>query len=113
MGKPLDLLAKTLAVERLDCVDDSRVKVAATLLEEAAIRDFVRKRVLEGILDIRKQPGFVDELRSLQVVEPATERHVRQIGDRLEQSERHVLADDGGDLQEALLLRGEPVDARR
>ena len=49
----------------------------------------------------------------MQAVERAAERLVRQLGDRPEQGERHVLADDGGDLQEALVLRGEPVDASR
>ena len=71
------------------------------------------ERVLERVLEIRKQPRLVEELGGLEVVEPAAERLVRQLGDRLEQRERHVLADDGGDLEEALVLRGEPVDARR
>ena len=100
-------------MERLDRVDDPRVKLAATLLQQAAVRDLVRERVLEGVLEIRKEPGLVEELGGLQVVEPATERLVRQLGDRLEQRERHVLADDGGDLEQAFVLRGEPVDARR
>ena len=34
------------------------------------------------------------------------------LGDRLEQRHRHVLADDRGGLQQALVLRREPIDAR-
>ena len=113
MGEPLDLLAEAIPVERLDRLDDPRVKLAAPLLQQAAVRDLVRERVLEGVLEVRKQPRLVEELGGLQAVEPAAERLVRQLGDRLEQRERHVLADDGGDLQQALVLRGEPVDARR
>ena len=51
---------------------------------------------------IREQPRLVDELGRLQVVEPTTERRVRELGDRLEQRERDIFADDGGDLEEAL-----------
>ena len=58
-------------------------------------------------------PRLVDELGGLQAVERAAERLVRQLGDRLEQGERHVLADDGGDLQQVFIFRGEPVDAGR
>jgi len=72
----------------------------------------VRQGVLEGVFEIREHPRLIDELGGLQVVEPAPERVVRQLGDRLEQRERHVLADDGGDLQEALVLWSQPVDAR-
>ena len=38
MGEPLDLLAEAIAVERLDRVDDARVKLAAPLLQQPAIR---------------------------------------------------------------------------
>ena len=50
MGEPLDVLAEAIAVERLDGVDDPRVKLAAALLQQAAVRDLVRERVLEGVL---------------------------------------------------------------
>jgi hypothetical protein len=98
MGEPLDLLTEAVSVERLDGVDDPCVKLAPTVPQEPAVRDLVRERVREGVLEIRKQPGLVEELGGLQVVESATERLVRQLGDRLEQRERHFLADDGGDL---------------
>jgi hypothetical protein len=32
MSEPLDLLAEAIPVERLDCADDPRVKLAAPLL---------------------------------------------------------------------------------
>jgi hypothetical protein len=51
---------------------------------------------------IREQPRLVDELGRLQVVEPTTERRMRELGDRLGQRERDIVADDGGDLEEAL-----------
>ena len=100
-------------MERLDRVHDPRVKIPSPLLQEAAVRDLMRERVREGVLEIRIEPGLIDELGGLQVVESATEHLVREISDRLEQRQRHVLADDGGDLQQTFVLRGEPVDARR
>ena len=60
-----------------------------------------------------KELRLVQELGRAEVVESATERLVRQVGDRLQQRERDGLADDGGDLQEMLVLREQPVDARR
>src|SRR2546430_1656377 len=47
MAEPLDLLAQAIPVERLDCRDDPRVKLAATLLQQAPVGDLVSERVLE------------------------------------------------------------------
>ena len=46
MGEPLDLLAEAILVERLDRLDDPRVKLAPALLQQSAVRDLVRERVL-------------------------------------------------------------------
>ena len=58
-------------MERLDRLDDPRVKLAAALLQQAAVGHLVRERVLERVLEIREEPGLVEELGGLQVVEPA------------------------------------------
>ena len=84
MGKRLDLPVEAIPMEHLDRVDDPRVQLAATLLQQAAVRDLVRERVLEGVFEIRKQSGLVNELGGLQVVQSATERLVGQVGDRLD-----------------------------
>jgi hypothetical protein len=54
MGEPLDLLVETIPVERLDRFDDPRVKISSPLVQQAAIRDLVRERVLEGVFGIRE-----------------------------------------------------------
>ena len=69
--------------------------------------------VLERVLEVREAAGLVEELGGLQRFESAAERLVGDFGDRLEQRERDVRADDGGDLEETLVLRRQPVDARR
>jgi hypothetical protein len=111
MSELVDVLGQAVGVEPLNRIGNSRVQPAAPLLQEAAVRDLVREGMLEGILEIGIEPSFVEELARLQVVESATERLVRELGDRLEQGEWHVFADDRGGLQEAFLLRGETVDA--
>jgi hypothetical protein len=49
-------------VERLDRADDPGVQRATTLLQQPAVRDLVRERVLEGVLEIRIEPGLVEKL---------------------------------------------------
>src|SRR6266851_3012376 len=99
-------------MERFDGADDACVKLASPLLQQSTVRDVVSERVLEGIFAIREEPGLVKKLGGLKVVESAPERLVRQLGDRLEQREWHLLADGGGGLQEALVFWEEPIDAR-
>src|SRR5262245_14622825 len=111
--EPLDLLAETVAMERLDRVHESRVQVATPLLQEAAVRDLVGERMLERVLQIRKQTRLVQELGRLQMREPAPKILFTQIGDGQQQRERHVLADDGGRLEQSLVVQREAVDARR
>jgi hypothetical protein len=94
MGKPLDLFAEAIRVERLDRVDDPRVKFPTTLLDQPTVRDVLGERVLEGVLEVRKQLRLVEEFGGLQVVEPAPKLLVRSLCDCLKQRERHVLADD-------------------
>jgi hypothetical protein len=66
MGEPLDVFSETILVERLDGVDDPRVKLASTVLQESAVGDFVRERVLERVLDLREQPSLIQELGRLE-----------------------------------------------
>jgi hypothetical protein len=94
IGEPLDMLAKAISVERLDCPDNPRVKLAALLLKQPGVRDLMREGMLERVLEIRKQTSVIEEIASLETIEPATKSLIRQFGDRLEQCEWHVLADD-------------------
>ena len=75
-GQPLDLLPEAIAVERLDRVDDSRVKAPSPLLQQAPVRDVVGERVLEGVLAIRIESGLIEELGGLQSDESLAERLV-------------------------------------
>ena len=53
------------------------MKGVLALVEQASVRHFVGERVLESVLQIRKQTGLVKELRRLEVGKAATEFLVR------------------------------------
>src|SRR5690242_152864 len=69
--------------------------------------------MLERVFNIWKQACLVEELRHLEVLEPSAEGVLGQIGDHLEQRERHVLADGRSRLQQSLVLRAQAIDASR
>ena len=69
--------------------------------------------MLEAILDVRKEPGLIQELRGLQVGEALAEGLLGQLGDGLEQGAGHILAHHGGGLEEPFLLRGQAVHPGR
>ena len=112
MGQPLGLLGDALGREPLDGLGDAGVQGALPLVEQSPVRDFVGERVLERVLEVRKEPGLVEELRGLQVSQLGAHLGLRRVGDGQEQREGHVLADDGGRLEQSLGLGRQAVDAR-
>ena len=93
-------------------VDDPGVQRAPAVLEQAPVRDLVGERVLERVLELGEEPGLVEELGGLEVRELGAALLLRSVGDGVKQRERHVLADDGGGLEQPLVLGRQPVDAR-
>ena len=83
------------------------------LLEQAAVGHLVRQGVLEGVVLLGEEPRLVEELGRLQVRQTAVQRRLGQLGNGLQQGQRHLRADDRGRLQEPLLLGRQAVDARR
>jgi len=57
------------------------------------------------VLEVREELCLVEELRLLQMREPAPQGLLRQLGDRRQKRVGHVLTDHRGRLQEPLLLR--------
>ena len=88
------------------------MKDAPSFLEQAAVGHLMRQRVLEGVLDVGKEPYLVQELRGLQSLESRLHDRLVGLGESLEQREWHVLADHCGNLQQVLVLRREPIDTR-
>src|SRR5882724_9072630 len=112
VGEPLDVLGEPIGIEPLDHLDDARVQLTTSLLQKGAVSHVVRERVLEGVFEVGKEARLVEELGGLEAGQTTPEVGFILLGDRLKQRERHVMADDGGRLEQTLLLDGQPVDAR-
>ena len=113
VGQPFDLLGQPVAGERLEGLDDAGMERAPPLLQQAAVGHLVGEGVLEGVLELGEEARLVEELGRLEVREAAVQRRLGQLGNGLQQRQGHLRADDGGGLEQALLLRRQPVDARR
>jgi len=111
MGQPLGLLGEVLGREPLDGLGDAGVQGALPVVEQPLVRHLVSERVLERVLEVRKEPGLVEELGRLEVGQLGAHLVLRRVGDRQEQRHGHVLADDGGCLKQELGLGGQAVEA--
>ena len=69
----LDVLGQAVGVRALDRVHDGRVQCTPPLGEHAAVRDFVRERVLERVLEIGVEARLVEKLGGLQLGERVPE----------------------------------------
>ena len=61
--------------------------------------------MLKGIFELGEEACLVAELGGLQSYERTPQRLFGPIGDRLEDGEGHLCADDGGGLKECLVLQ--------
>ena len=95
MCEAVDLLGKTVGIEFLDRGDEAAVQGPASLVEEAGVRHLVGQRVLERVLEIRKEPRLVEKLGGLEIGQGAAQIVLVVVGDRLKERERHVPPDHG------------------
>src|SRR5215472_12921928 len=86
--------------------------VAPTLVQHPAVRYLVGERMLERVFEVGKQARFIQELACLQFGQSALQLVLRRFCDGSEKRVRHVLTNDCGCLQKALVRRYEPIDAR-
>jgi hypothetical protein len=98
---------------RLDRDKNASVQRSPALVQQAPVRDLVREGVLERVLDFREEPDLVHEFGGVQAAETLAHPVLGFLGDGEEQRARNILADGGRGLKQALVLRIEPVDARR
>jgi len=54
--------------------------------------------VLERVRLLREEPRLIEQLGGLEVAEAVTEHLLRDLGHGVEQRQRHVHADDRGDV---------------
>src|SRR5215468_5385241 len=103
VGQALDLLIPRL--ERFEGVYQACVQHTPPRLEQTPVGHLLREGVLEGVGNLGEEACLVEELDGLQVGETPAELRLGQLRESLEQGERYLHANDGGDLHEALLLQ--------
>jgi hypothetical protein len=64
------------------------------VLKQSVVGDLVCERVLECVLEVRKKPDLIEELRGLQAGELGTHLVFRRVGNREQQRQRNILAGD-------------------
>ena len=112
MRQARGVLGEPLRVEPFQRLDDPCVQLAPALVEEAPVRDFLGEGVAERELGLREQACLVQELGGLEMGQAALEILFGHVGDGSEERERDVLADDGGLLQQALVIGRQAIDPR-
>ena len=113
MRQALDLFCQAVGIEGLHDLDDPRMQRPPPLLGQTAVRHFVGQRVLEGVGVLREEVGLVEELGRLEVHEAIVHGRLGQLGNRLQQRQGHLRANDRRRLQQALLGGWQAVDTRR
>ena len=94
VGETVDALGQPVRVDALDDAHDPRVDGAPPVLEQAAVGDLVGQRVLEGVLEVGKELGLVDELGGLKPRQAETDFVLRPLGRFDEQGPWQVFSDD-------------------
>src|SRR5262245_47325707 len=100
MSEPLNLLSQTLGIQPLDGLDDPDVERSPSVLQHACVDDLVCERMLEGVLEVRKEARLVEELGSLEVHEAPAEIILWQVCHGEQKGERNILPDDRGRSEE-------------
>jgi hypothetical protein len=109
----VDLLGHPLGHQRLEGFDNACVQPSPPLQQQAVVGHFVRQGMLEGVFRRGKQARLIQELRRLEVLQAAVQRRLGHVRNSLQQRQGHLGANNRGSLQEALLLRRQPINARR
>jgi hypothetical protein len=107
-----NLLVQPLPRQPFNGLDNTPMEHPPPLLKQPAVGDLMGQGVFEGVFALWKQPGLIEELGGLQVVEAAAQCLCGHLAHGLQQGEGHLRADDGRGLEQTLVLGREPVDAR-
>src|SRR5215467_4629187 len=113
VSETLHVFGQTFRIKRFNGIDDPRMEDAPALREQAPVRNLLRERVFESVLEIREELRLVEKFRGLEVGESLAKSVIRKVGDCLEEWPGNVLANDGGGLEQPLVLGPESVDPSR
>jgi hypothetical protein len=110
VSQPLDVFGQPIGIEAFDGLDDATVEGAPAVLEQTAVRHVVGEGMLERVLEVREDPGLVEQLRGLQAPERGVQLAVGEVGDGLEQREGDILPDHRRCLEQRLVAGCQSVD---
>jgi hypothetical protein len=112
-GNALDLFGQAIGAKAFHGLKNLSMERAPSLVKQPRIDDLMGQRVLEGIFEIWEKMYLVQILGGLKTRKAPVHVRLGQFSEDLQQTERHVLADDCGGLEEALVVRREPIDPCR
>ncbi len=112
VGQSLGALGHPVRVELVHGVDDPRVEELSPVVDEPRVDGLMGQCMRERVLEVGEEPGFPEEFSGLKGFESMAQSILRLFGDKPEEREWDILADRSGLLEQALVLRGEPVDTR-
>ena len=110
--EPLVPARELVAAPRLQDVDDTLVEDAPLLAQHIGVRDLLGQRMMEQVFPVRVPAHLVEKLGLMQAEQAGAEIPLRAPGDRLEDVDVHAPPDDSRDLEQVLVGRLEPIDAR-
>jgi len=110
VGETLDVVREPVGMAPLDRLDDPRVEDLALRRGHARVRDLVGERVPEGVLGLGRGARLGEKFRGLETGAGVAEHVLPDPGHRLDDRERHVLADHRRDFEQSLVLRSETAD---
>src|SRR2546428_8418115 len=96
--QPFDLLSYPVPGERFESLHDAGMEPVPSLLQQAAVGYLMREGVLEGVGMVGKETRFVQEFGRLEVRQAAMQRRLGQLGNRVQQRQGYLGANDGGRL---------------
>jgi len=106
-------LLEPVLKQPLDGLRRAFVQLSAALQQQRVVRHVLGQGVLKRILRLRKGRLLVDELPLLQMRQASLHFRLRLAHHLREQTQGKLFADDGQDLQQGLVVRRQPIHARR
>ena len=106
MREPVDPFGHAVCTQLFEDHHTPGVQRAPPFLEEAAIGHLVGEGVLERVFELREEARLIEKLGGLEVGQAVPQL----VFGRLRDGVGHILSDDRGHLEEALVLPRQPVD---
>ena len=113
MRDQASLFVELLGIAVFEDLRDLGVKFAPPLAHETAKRRFHDQRMAEGKTRDREKFGFLDEFAALEARQRVAQFRDCQARDAFEDRLFEILTDNRCCLQNRLVLRRKPIDARR